>query len=405
MSMKMRISKNSLLGLFKYYGIITFILSWIAMYTGIRNGVIITVLISTLLLFLFILNSGEMICIDAHTIVVVLYISYNLIMVIVALVRGYHYSIIFSEVANTIVPIFVYFIGKQLAHKQAREFENYFCVMSLIILVVGLIYNIRLDDPYYIEFLARSNPGFTLLGFKTFPRINSVLGSVICGTWGCIGICFSYRNLIENRKKQFWILYGINVALAILSLQRSAMICAIIFSLYFLFRAIKQGKLSIGVPVVVIIAVIVIVCIIFISYNALLSAIMERFFSIDSAVSERSNTWKYAFENGFIATLFGVGVGTGGQRAIGVSNNTINDGNYFKIIYEIGIIGIVLLSVIIYSSARKCNDEEGKIYSVAIYIYLLQMLGSNTLTFQVTAIMFWYIIGRTNADSNRALNV
>lgn len=129
-------------------------------------------------------------------------------------------------------------------------------------------------------------------------------------------------------------------------------------------------------------------------YPKAFQAMLVRFQQVNSVISERSHGWLNAFSNGFWEMIYGAGFATGGQRAIGFSATTVNDGNYFKIIYDLGIIGLLLWIGQVASIVRRSVHLAQFPYFVAVIGFMIQMIGSNLLTFYSTALLFWYCIGR-----------
>lgn len=388
------------LNLFQYYAIICALLKWIAMYRDIRNGVIVAVFV-IIFACLMLVNDKFIIRISNRTNVAVIgFLIYNVLLALISFFRGYSLSLIFSEAANTLVPIFLYFIAIKFSDRQAKKFELFVMFCGIVVLITGIYYNIGLNDPFYLTFIAENNPNFSMHGFTVYPRLNSFFGSVVCGTLGCLGTCLSFSFLNNDEKIKFWIFFVPNFLLALLTLQRSAMICVIIVTFILILRGMKKGHFSILVPIGLALILVTAGIIISIKMPNVYYAIFQRFNSVSSAVSERNSDWSNAFGNGLISTIIGYGFGTGGQRAIGLSLSTVNDGNYFKMIYECGIIGFLMFIYIIINTLKKVKKYNIDIvYVVAVVSCMLQMIGSNILTFQFTASLFWYVVGRINKET------
>lgn len=395
--------KYRCLNSFQYYAIFCAILKWIAMYRNIRNGVIVTVYIVVIIAAMLIQNKNVIDIRRRTTITVLLYVIYNIALAVIAYCKGYPFGVIFSELANSVIPILIYFIGVEFTETQAKKFELVVLITGFVALVSGVYYNVGLNDPYYIKFITETNPNFSLHGFTVYPRLNSFFGSVICGTLGCFGTAISFRFLEEKKKFKFCFSFVTSALLGILTLQRSAMVCVVFVSFSLMFWGSIRGYVKKEIPIAM--AVIALVAFVIIKYKVptIYNAVFDRINSISSAVSERSGGWNNAFGNSMASIIFGYGLATGGQRAIGISATTVNDGNYFKIIYECGIIGLMLFVIIVLQTlvvARKRKTFEALIYLIAICSCLLQMIGSNILTFQFTASLFWYLIGRINKCSD-----
>ena len=117
--------------------------------------------------------------------------------------------------------------------------------------------------------------------------------------------------------------------------------------------------------------------------------------NIDSAFDDSR---KYQNQNLFdsiknIVTGSGLGSGSANARRIGLTG--ITDGNYMKLLYEEGIIGLFLFVGVILRTLLRAY-RYFKYYSVEFCIIvsiLIAMMGSNSLTMPFYIIPFWYAIG------------
>lgn len=383
-----------IMGYLPVYLVVDMILKWIAMYTGIRNGVISAIILFGYTMVIFAKRNFSLKLDGMITKAVAVYVIDNMVLALVSYVKGYPLSLLLSEASNTLVPMVVFFIAKNITFEQAKDFEKTEFFVAIVLLVSGMYYNITLNDPYYIEFLRISNKGFALWWFSAAPRLTSFYGSVICGTVGCVVAILAFRNIDESNKRLFWFPYLVGVLLAILTLQRSAMVAIIMISGYLIFYFIQTNKLRPQFLVVAGLLFLAAVIFLRLRYPVVLDAVIRRFGQVKNAIGERNNGWLNAFSNGPLAVLGGFGFGTGGQRAIGITEATVNDGNYFKIIFDLGIVGLSIFVFIVYQILKKGIKEKKTAYVAVIVCFLFQMIGSNLLTFGSTAVLFWYAAGR-----------
>ena len=129
-------------------------------------------------------------------------------------------------------------------------------------------------------------------------------------------------------------------------------------------------------------------------YTFFIEDLLERSSEISQAVGERSFTWAYAFQD--LTFIFGKGLGAVGHKSIGFSKILIADGNYFKMIAEIGIFGTLLFFLILISSFwNGFKDFKNKYLDLGIiFCICLIGIGSNIFTFQSIVPIFWYAMGR-----------
>ena len=100
-------------------------------------------------------------------------------------------------------------------------------------------------------------------------------------------------------------------------------------------------------------------------------------------------------------------MGSVGHKAIGFSKILIADGNYFKMIGEIGIFVIyIFFDILISSFWNGFKDLKNKYLDLGvIFCICLIAIGSNIFTFQSIAPIFWFAIGRvSNSNKNQTLS-
>ena len=243
-----------------------------------------------------------------------------------------------------------------------------------------------------ILYIYKNHLGFAISWYSKMPKLNSFYGSVACGTFGCMLIAFAF--LQYAKRNYFWLMLGCGLLTACLSLQRSAMICAIFIVIALIFYFLKKNIIKKSFIISFVSLVFLLFATLGLLYPEVLNALFVRFMQVPYAVGERSHSWLNAFSNGLGETIFGMGFATGGQRAIGYSVTTVNDGNYFKIIYELGIIGLLLWCSIVLSILKCYRTFLQFPYLIASIAFMVQLIGSNLLTFYSTALLFWYCLGR-----------
>lgn len=396
------IMNNRYLSWFKYFVVLDCLLKWLAMYTGIRNGVISVIAI--LFFYCICLVGGRLtLKIDKKDTLIIMYMCYNVLLLLVACIKGYSFELLFSEICNTFVPMFAYWIGKNMERKQAVQYENAVILVAIVLLVSGVYYNYTLSDKYYLQFLETAYPSFHISWFSRSPRLTSFYGSVICGVFGCFTALLSFRHLVDKERKNIWRFLGtylLGCVLAILTLQRSAMLCVALFSFVMLILLCVEKQIRSRFFIGIIFFVVVGALICGFVFSDVFEIVVKRVGEFGNAIGERVGAWGAAFDNGALSTVFGYGFATGGQRAIGISKTTVNDGNYFKIIYELGLLGLFLFILLIASVLKKGYREKKIIYMIFVCSSLTQMIGSNILTFYSTATLFWYVVGRIMHKEN-----
>ena len=239
-------------------------------------------------------------------------------------------------------------------------------------------------------------------------RMDSVVGSTVLGFISVAAMLASIPFMMAGSKeKRRKTVFGtaallINMVVAFMSNQRSAMVVAILvlvyinYLLFFVYRLFDK-KYFIA-EIIVVAAAFVGLCIV--SMDAVMK-IYYRLVSLPDAVGERSEQWIAAVNNMY-STWLGNGLGANGHRALGIEDaHVIADGGLVKMYCEQGVFGFSMFIYLVILSFKK-GIKEIKEYCVElgiIAVSLLSSVGSNILAFQLTTPIFWYAVGRIFAGS------
>ncbi len=293
-----------------------------------------------------------------------------------------------SAVTNTVLPIgmFMYFFNKDKVFIRINSllFANkLFCVLGFILYIFM--------PKIYIKYLFNLMYGFYYENYLLNPRLNSLLSSIIIGNICVVSICltiFLYRKSKISNKRLILDCF-IYVICAILTFQRSAWLCLLIvlfaYLLYFSFIKRKGIKvLSLSIIFLVSIGVLI--------PKNLEEKLLARLETIGiAAVYERDNQWETSI-NKFKENPLGSGLGTDGYASFyNFNKNTTTDGNYFRIISEMGIFSIfffVMLMQCLLSLTRRNLD-----LLLVILIYIIQLFGSNLIDTMYSGCLFWSVVG------------
>lgn len=370
-----------------YYVIILFIvLTQLYFIPSIRLGVVTSVII--LLVLLNTINKHDLLGNSDINKLVLAYLFYNTFSALMYIFSGIPLSVFFAEWSNSILPIFFFYLPSK------ERTENFrFYNITLFVLIISFIIGFYLwmnDSEYYKIFMETTEGPGTGLDF-----FQSLYGLTATGTLGVIGFLLSSSLILRSNGKKGKIAMIICLVATILTFRRGAMFSLFIaiiilhYIAYIRFNFLKKRYLIIEIFFIYFIYKY------FLSdYVILLENIVERSSEISQAVGERSFTWTYAFQD--LTFIFGKGLGSVGHKAIGFSKILIADGNYFKMIGEIGIFGTFLFFAILISSFwNGIKDFKNKYLDLGIiFCICLVGIGSNIFTFQSIAPIFWYAIGR-----------
>ncbi|MDY0210638.1 MAG: hypothetical protein RBQ91_04440 [Acholeplasma sp.] len=387
----------------RYIYVLIIFFAAISMYFGIRNGLIVGgILICSLIYSMIHSNLKGNLRLNQIDILIIFFIFYNIFTGLFLLIGHLPISVFLSEIANSIIPISMYFFSKKYKFKDFDIFYKVFVISLIVVIISGLYYNLTLSDPFYLSYLERAYPNFHIIGFRLYPRLTSWIGSVAIGVLSLGGLLLTYYRLsisAINKKIGFSLVTIFTISI-LLSMQRSA-IFALVFILLYIVKRVKVDRLFTfrNLSFFFVISTFMIGSFV-VFYPEFTSSLFDRFSNIFTAISERNLDWLLVFDNNKML-LFGNGLGSGGHRAIEYQE-IIADGNYFKMLYEIGIFGIITFIVIIINVLFHKIPSKKATFKLAILIFLFQAIGSNVLTFQISAILFWFYIGlvyNKNLDS------
>ncbi len=340
------------------------------------------------------------------TLLILVYIIYNLLTIFIGVINGYSALIGISEFSNGLLPIIFYFVALDMSDLEESKFVKSFIYACLFLVLTGMFMYI-VKPSIYFEYMQRSIVNYYQQMYLADPRMHSFLGSVGVGSIACMGLAFEMDFFISKSKKYRAILVSLILLIGIiLTMQRSAWLFAVMTIILMSMSTFNNKRRSFkfimryGLIVIIVAAIVVSV------YPNLIERILLRISSMTTAIDGRSANWGYVLKQG-IETLVGGGLGTGGHRAMYIKAITIRDGNYFKMIYEIGLIGTIMFIGIMVSTIMKGirNYRRCSVYLCIVLGILFQAIGSSILTFQLVVPMFWFAIGRINCKVKILKNV
>ena len=351
------------------------------------------------------------------------YIAYNTLSVIWLIRSGMPYTVYIQEFVVSLLPVIFYFVT---AHHDDFRFYRNFLYAVLIIGVLGILLQIimpqfYIDYSYKLSFVSKADAatcrvrmdsvvGSTVLGFISVAAMLASIPFIMYGVnpdsrtaeqgEGDKPGASPHDNTVTGIKRIriFGIIsFLINMTVAFMSNQRSAMVVAILVILYFnyliffVFRSLDKKYFIVEL---------IVVALAFAGLCAVrMDAVMKiyyRLVSLPDAIGERSEQWIAAVNNMY-STWLGNGLGANGHKALGIEDaHVIADGGLVKLYCEQGIFGFSIFIYIMLLSLKKGLRNLGTCYTELgiVAVALLQSVGSNILAFQLTTPIFWYAIGR-----------
>lgn len=384
--------------LYEFYNLLILVIILIQLFfiPSIRLGVITSFVI--LVVLYKSLNKHDFFKNTLVNKLVLLYLLYNSISLIWFIFSGIPVSVFFAEWSNSILPVFFFYIS----YKEDKSNYNFYNITLVAIIISFLLgyYLWTTAPPYYRIFMNTTEGlGTDMLFFA------SLYGLTATGAFGVVGFLISSRLVVFSRGKKGKIAMILCIVATILTFRRSAMLVLFLsvvlmhFIAYLRFRFIKKRYF-----ILELIFLFTIFSYLIKDYGYFFENLIERSSMISEAFDERSDTWNYAFEDWTF--ILGKGLGSTGHKALGFTANLIPDGNYFKIIAEIGIFGIfIFFAILITTFINGYKNFKNKYLEVGILASICLIgIGSNIFTYQSIAPIFWYSIGRiSNEESNSDL--
>lgn len=338
---------------------------------------------------------------------------YNALSVIWLVRSGMPLGVYNQEFVVSLLPAIFYLAGRSCAkpdntgnpkrRNEAALFYRYFIYAVLILGVVGIILQLVMPQ-FYIDYSYKLNFVSSADADTCRVRMDSVVGSTVLGFLSAVSMLVSIPFIMEKKSRLFGIISMFaGFVIAFMSNQRSAMVVAILALIYFnwlLFFTYGKADKKYFALELLLIAVAVIALLVF--KRGAITEVYYRLASLPGAVGERSEQWIAAVNNMY-STWFGNGLGANGHMAIGLEDaHVVADGGLIKSYCEQGIFGFsMFLYILILSIKKGLGNIKGYCAEVGIIAAaLLQSIGSNILSFQLAAPIFWFAIGRIYADEN-----
>jgi len=303
-------------------------------------------------------------------------------------------ELFFYGISYNLLPMVMYLVGTIFAKKEYDKIMMNLIISNFSIILVGLALY-YFEPMFYMKTIA-SNTLEILDMSNNYYRFPSYVGTLIVGniTSVSIPLIFMYREKLK--KVYFFFFLIIFIVGSILSMQRSAFI-ATTFALSgcvllsFKYNHSKGKIIKIGVGIVCTLIALLLI------YNNIFTETQKVMFtmrglSFNSAIGERINQWQTGIDI-FSAYPFGTGLGSAGHKAVAAGIlNTIPDGNYFRILAEVGLHGIIVFLLLNICALSK-SIKNNKYIAIILIIYLFQAIGTNVFDLYYISFVYWFVLG------------
>jgi hypothetical protein len=188
--------------------------------------------------------------------------------------------------------------------------------------------------------------------------------------------------------------FFITSVVVILAQQRiSIVFCLSLFAVYLFFGSLKGKIYMLWLVIPIIIAIIYFVSTFGDTYDIVLKRISTIFDG--SVLNERKNMWTSFFKPD-TNYILGEGFNIAGHAAIKYGMPSITDGEFHKLLYEIGILGSAIFYFFLLGTivcAMK-NIKYCRVELSVILFFLCAMYGANPYGMESTVPIYWFCAGR-----------
>lgn len=342
------------------------------------------------------------------------FLSYCLLSGLFYAINNVPISCYFDTFRTFIFPFVFAYLGYNYSFDY--EFNKWYLYGCTFCFVVG-IYLYLVGPGYYTAWLSSVRDSGALydpvinetniLEFTRFSSFFTTSYAISCFSIPTLIISLAFSMKRDSGVPKIWcyVIAFISFISAMLCQQRIAISFALI---YVIFYGLFLGKLSnknsnIGTIIAyVFISVFTISILGSISHYDWFERVSElvtrRFELMDFADAMNHRTGQYTSFDRVTdwSQIVGLGMGACGHAAIHVGLKGVADGEFVKSFYEYGIVGCSMLALLLISTLIR-GVRYFKAFHVEVLImvfYLAAGIGSNSLTFYLYSIMFWYSLGR-----------
>lgn len=319
-----------------------------------------------------------------------------------------------TTLRSFVFPIIFAYLG--YGYSKDHEFNKWYLYGCAFCFLVG--FYLYLNAPsYYVAYMAevrenafnaRSDVNETnILEYTRFSSFFATSYAISCFSIPALilSLSFSLKSDKATTKLLFFVIAFASFIAAILCQQRIAMAFAIIVVIFWLLysRRVSNVKSTFVVVLSYVLAVILSVYLLGMITNyewfGRVSFLVDTRFeemNFAQAMGVRSKQYDTFDRMTDFSFLFGLGLGSCGHAAVSAGLKAVADGEFIKMFYELGLIGVIMFSIVVIPTLFR-GIKYFKYYYVEVVIiifYLAAGIASNSITFFIFSIMFWYSLGR-----------
>lgn len=324
-----------------------------------------------------------------------LYVFFNLISAIWYLCNGESIWFFFSGISYNLIPSMLFLVGNSIDRNRFDKIINSIFISNMFIICIGLFFYLTNKSFYFTVMDTEFAYTYTYA-----HKFGSYLTCLVFGSM-CVAQIGLLIYRIFQKKNKIITLISIPIIMyaLLLNMERGAWLASIILLLAVVFVLLKDKKsMFYAIGAVCIISLILVAGIYFIQ-NYLNSNVyyylLDRLGNMNNVFSSRSDQMNKALET-FFAYPMGYGLGAAGNKAaLNGGSRIVPDGNYFRILVELGVPGFLSF---IYLLMRGIFRGMGKDFKIRILVAIIiafaaHASGSNVFDFFYSSYIFWFILG------------
>lgn len=367
------------------------ILCLVSFFVDVKLGIASSVLI----IFYFLVASGpKAIFTNAWF---AIYLFFNIISVVGYLDNGRPISVFFSALSFNVIPSLLFLVGFNVAKCRGTSKVLGLLLDAIIFMMIFGTVTYIIFPSFYYKYVGASIDSYTY-GLGDY-RYGSFISSLALGSIGTIALVVYFKLFGELPlfKRVFYLL--IIILNIVMCMQRSAWLLSFIALAFCLFNMSRNKKIR--KRIIFLGLLLIVLGLIFLS-NAKLFMSSERLnyymarlsaFNFKDLVFSRSEQWIEAWDVFLQNPLFGLGLGSCGQKAVPYNLAVVTDGNHLRILAETGIFGFVPFVALNVIAVSRCVKKREFHLGLIIVLCNFAAIGSPIFDQFYSSFAYWFILG------------
>jgi len=359
----------------------------------LRAGAIASIII--VCMFLLVLPKISLYRLTLINIVFIFYFFWGIFSIFFYIFNNVDIKFVLSSISYLIIPMLLFILSYIYANK-----DNYVKIIKVIlinnfiVIIVGFILYAWMPS-FFLNYLNSSFYALANYNGNVAIRLHSYLNSMIVGNISLLSVSLLLFmvDIKKIAKRIFFLLIIILVIAVFFSFARSAMVGLFLIGVILLFK--KRNFITIALFLLAIIVLYLILINPALQDNGYVVKINNRINNLGIAVSDRNFQWQYGLKT-FYDNPLGIGIGLASHKAILYDNKSdrtaVPDGNYFRILVELGILGIMFFMIFLSLILFKASKISTYLFLVVLF-FAFQSFGNNFFDLFYSSHLFWILCG------------